>query len=52
MARRTKGYFIEDDDENDYDNEFDPDEAWGRQPDESDDDYEERMEDWNSMLED
>lgn len=49
MSKRTKGYFIEEDDNNDGD--FNPNDAWNRQEGESYDDYEDRIEDWDSILE-
>lgn len=50
MSKRTKGDFIEEDDNND--DYFNPNYAWNRQNGESQDDYEERIEDWNSKFDD
>ena len=49
MSKRTKGYFIEEDDNNDGD--FNPNDAWNLEEGESYEDYEDRIEDWDSILE-
>ena len=38
---------------NPYDNDDDPEceDGWERRPDETDEDYQERMDDWNDMVE-